>query len=62
MAVQSWKPVLAAVSALLSLLAVGLVLPALTGTVGWTAVIGAGLLAAVAGTVALLSDLGERRH
>lgn len=62
MAVQSWKPVLAAVSALLSLLAVVLVLPALTGAAGWTTVITAGVLAALTGTLALLPDLGERRH
>ncbi|MCM2430285.1 hypothetical protein [Streptomyces sp. RKAG337] len=60
MAVQNWKLVLAAVSALLSLSAVVLVLPALTGTVGSTSVIAAGALAAVTGTVALLSDGGER--
>ncbi|NEA59892.1 hypothetical protein G3I60_38505 [Streptomyces sp. SID13666] len=59
MAVQNWKFVLAAVSALLSLSAVVLVLPALTGAVGWTSVIAAGALAAVTGTVALLSDGGE---
>ncbi|MCZ4124441.1 hypothetical protein [Streptomyces sp. H39-S7] len=62
MAVQSWKSVLAAASALLSLLAVVLVLAALSGAVGWTSVIGAGALAAVTGAVALLSDLGERGH
>ncbi|MEU3465213.1 hypothetical protein ABZ721_35410 [Streptomyces sp. NPDC006733] len=62
MAAQSWKPVLAAVSALLSLLAVVLVLPALTGAVGWSAVIAAGALAAVAGTVALLPAGAGRDH
>jgi hypothetical protein len=62
MAVQSWKPVLAAVSALLALLAVALLLPALRGSLSWTPVITAGALAAVAGALALLPDLGERRR